>query len=1115
MIDKLLSIVVPVYNVQGYLHDCIDSLLAQNIENDSYEIILINDGSKDNSGQIVDDYSKKYENIKGFHFENSGLGAVRNKGIRLAQGKYIAFLDSDDFVPKKAYSSLLESAYYNDAEIVTSPVERFEGGKYTRSGLHKKVDFTQKIGTTLTRTPSLLYDTTSTNKIYNLEFLKENELYFPENIVYEDIYFTMRAYAKAKKIYVIETITYIWRIRTGETLSISQDRFNIQSYKDRTNTCFNTLRFLQNYTNDYISNEFEKRIVIFDLPLFFPDYLHADESYTQEFIHLTRESLKNLDNSLILYCDYRKQVIYEAIKRNDSDLVLNYSLDHARTMKLKDENKIEATDEFLEEDYLKNINFNYSDILKTKVKNVILKNNKLQITTSIKSSILEDIDYKYFSAYITTAKTNEEVHIDHIKDDLYIIMIDLNEISEFYEGNINKVIIKYIKDDLCIEKTLSEPGGLKSNTTLLKKDDQYNYRVNYTFGWELFIEKEEISNIFNNVIISGNKLIIDAMKIDQHSVFKLVNRSEKSIVGHVVNHQIVFDLDEITQHNRLFELLVLNNGLISYNYKFIKMPKYFKYCETNENYEYVLRVYSNHSVSVNRKGKHSKIESLMHVDGKLIVKYSAPYQSKNQKISSKLALKSINGKVTKYFESKKLGNNQYESIIDLQTNDIAHFLTYGTYLLSVDYYIGDKLLPESLLLNEMKNVTFPYEFNYKNRTYQFSSKNGHLIYLKKGQILGKLEDTRKKRSLIYKYLYPLFRFLPKNSKKIVYYSYWGDQVACSPKAIYEKIQKNNKDYKNIWILNDINTPIEGNSVKVKKNSLKYWYHLATAKYFVQNTNMPVWYKKRNGQREIQTFHGTFMKTMGFDTPEFKFETRQHKIDEFQKKVDNWDYISTPSSYMEDKARSAFNIDVKSINAGFPRNDMIFESLTQTNEIKEKLSIPADKKVVLYAPTWRESKSSDINMDIDYMQKTLGDNFILLIRAHYMVSNNMDIRKNYPFAINVSNYPSVEELYAISDVLITDYSSVMFDYAYLKKPMIFYAYDLEKYLYGERGVYLDYENIVPGPVVKTTQEIIDNLKDYNNLEYKYKEKYKLFYNEFCQYGRNGDSASKVIEELIKN
>lgn len=84
-------------------------------------------------------------------------------------------------------------------------------------------------------------------------------------------------------------------------------------------------------------------------------------------------------------------------------------------------------------------------------------------------------------------------------------------------------------------------------------------------------------------------------------------------------------------------------------------------------------------------------------------------------------------------------------------------------------------------------------------------------------------------------------------------------------------------------MNDTNLPIEGNAIKIKKNSLKYWYHLATSKYFVQNTNMPVWYKKRKGQLEIQTFHGTFMKTMGFDTPEFKFETRQTKIDEFQKK----------------------------------------------------------------------------------------------------------------------------------------------------------------------------------------------------------------------------------------
>ena len=641
-------------------------------------------------------------------------------------------------------------------------------------------------------------------------------------------------------------------------------------------------------------------------------------------------------------------------------------------------------------------------------------------------------------------------------------------------------------------------------TALLKKDEKFSYRVNYTFGWELFIEKELISNLFNNVNVINDKLVIDAVKIDENSEFKLKNYREKTISGYVINDQIVFDLNEIQQSNRLYELTILKNGLTTYNNKFMKMPKYFKHVNTKNNYEYVRRVYSNHSVSVNKKGKHTKVKSIKASNEKLIINYISPYEDVNKIIESKLILKSINGKVTKQFESRRVQKNCYEVIINLETDNIDEFLTYGTYLFSVDYYIDGIIQPESLLLNEMKYVEFPFEFSFKNRTYQFISKNGHLIYLQKHQILGKWENTSQKRRKIYKYLYPLFRLLPKNRKKIVYYSYWGDQVACSPKAIYDAVERLGKNYKNVWLLNDINTPVDGNAIKVKKNSLKYWYHLATAKYFIQNTNMPLWYEKRRGQMELQTFHGTFMKTMGFDTPEFKFETRQHKHDEFQKKVNNWDYVSVPSTFMKNKAQSAFNTNVKPIKAGFPRNDKIFDALNYTEKIKGKLNIPQNKKVILYAPTWRESKSSDINMDINYMQKKLGDDFILLIRAHYMVNNNMNIRENYPFAINVSNYSSIEELYAISDVLITDYSSVMFDYAYLKRPMIFYAYDLEKYIHGERGVYLDYENIVPGPVVKTTKEIVKNLYEFNSLESIYFEKYEKFYNEFCQFGRNGKS-----------
>ncbi|GEP84536.1 teichoic acid biosynthesis protein [Staphylococcus piscifermentans] len=1112
MYEKLLSIIVPVYNVQGYLHDCIKSLLEQNLDDNLYEIILINDGSQDGSGKIINHFSEMHSNVKAYHFENSGLGATRNKGIELAQGKYIAFLDSDDFVPKNAYSSLLDSAFINEAEIVTGPVERFENNKYSRSGLHKKVDFTEKINTNFFETPSLVYDSTSTNKIYKSSFLKENQIVFPENIVYEDIYFTMKSFSLAKKINIIPTVTYVWRIRTGESVSISQDRFNIQGYKDRVNTCLDTLSFLKEHASKKLCAEFEKKVIVFDLPLFFPEYTETNKSYTKEFIKITRKALTKLDKQYIQNCDYRKQAIYYAIQKKDYKTVLNYSVDKVKTMQLGKHSK--PSDKYLKNYYLKKITFNHSDILKTKVKKATFKDNSISINVKITSSLLDTIDEKCLSAFIYNDNENKEIQIRKKDERLYEIKIPTEIIPTTNHSSLNKIKLIYQDGDLYNEKVLSEPGANSKATTVNKKTEKWSYKLDYTFSWELYISKENITNVFDNLDIQDNNLIIKAAHIDPNSQFKLKNFREKPIIGEVHGDEIVFNLNDFEAIHRLFELEVSNNGVQTRNFKFSKIPFYSSQIKQDETHEYVIRVYNNHSFTLNRKGRHSNVLEMRKNNRDLLIRFESPYDLDVSLSKVFLSLKSTNGKVVKKFPADIIDKNTCQVAIPLETDNINYFVTYGEFVFSVDYYLNNKLLPSSLLLNASRKVKFPFSFTYKNRKYDFSSKNGNLIYLYKKQIWDKVDNTRQKRKRNYKYLYPLFRLLPKNKKKVIYYSYWGDQYSCSPKAVYETLEKKYPKYKNIWIMNDVNLPIKGNGQVVKKNSLKYWFHLATAKYFIQNTNMPVDYKKRRGQKEVQTFHGTFMKTMGFDTPEFKFETRQNKIDQFQKKINNWDYVSVPSDYMTSKARSAFNTNVKSIPSGFPRNDMIFDALNHTESIKKSLNIPSNKKIILYAPTWREGKSSDIKLDIENMQKQLGNDFILLVRAHYMVSNNMDIRQYYPFAINVSNYPSIEELYAISDVLITDYSSVMFDYAYLKRPMLFYAYDLEKYLYSERGTYLDYEKIVPGPVIRNTDALIDELQNLNSLNSRYKDKYQQFYDEFCQYGRDGDASETVIKTLFK-
>src|SRR5699024_11615032 len=317
---------------------------------------------------------------------------------------------------------------------------------------------------------------------------------------------------------------YIWRIRTGETISISQDRFNIQSYKDRLETCFNTLKEFRAYGNPEIADEFEKRIIVFDIPLFFPEYKNTDIEYTKTFTEITRKYLQYLDNSLILYCDYRKQVIYQAIKNDDNELVLNYSQDRVRTMKLELDNTIKATDEYLNIDYINDINFNNSDILKTKVMNTNLNNNKLYITTNITSNLVSNIHSDYLKAFIINSSDKTEVVINKNDSSLYEIIIDVEILTELHKNGQNKIKLVYSHNDLYTEKILSEPGSSKYESTLMMKNGNFNYRINYTFVWDLFIEKQKNDNVFETINIIVNKLIIYENRIDKESTLIIINK---------------------------------------------------------------------------------------------------------------------------------------------------------------------------------------------------------------------------------------------------------------------------------------------------------------------------------------------------------------------------------------------------------------------------------------------------------------------------------------------------------------------------------------------------------------------------------------------------------------
>ena len=415
----------------------------------------------------------------------------------------------------------------------------------------------------------------------------------------------------------------------------------------------------------------------------------------------------------------------------------------------------------------------------------------------------------------------------------------------------------------------------------------------------------------------------------------------------------------------------------------------------------------------------------------------------------------------------------------------------------------------------------------------------------------------------------LSRGIELDEKMIIFETFMGRQYGCNPKAIYEYMIGDScfDDFKFIWVLNDeskaaeipgFTSKIQGYGRDAARSRVKivslrsddYYRAYAKAKYVVTNSNLDYGISKKPGQVFLQTWHGTPLKKLRCDI-EIESGNALNSLAEINQKNDldvvRYDYFISPSRYASEKFTSSFNLEKLGkkdiiIETGYPRNDLLFNFDEEyAKSIKKKLGIPEDKKVILYAPTFRDNQHDgagytyDTHIDFDRLQSELANNigetkasrydYVILFRAHYFVASQFDFSKYEGFIYDVSGLDDITPLYTIADILITDYSSVFFDFANLKRPMIFYMYDLEEYATGIRGFYIDVKEL-PGPIAKTEDELIDEIKklskssDAFSLTNKgkcrvaetYADKYEAFNNKY-NYLDDGKAAKRVVDILI--
>lgn len=359
--------------------------------------------------------------------------------------------------------------------------------------------------------------------------------------------------------------------------------------------------------------------------------------------------------------------------------------------------------------------------------------------------------------------------------------------------------------------------------------------------------------------------------------------------------------------------------------------------------------------------------------------------------------------------------------------------------------------------------------------------------------------------------------LGKTTKTIVFVSYGGKQVSDSPKRIFDimKLDPFFKDYRLVWGVLDTEKYASIGYDVVKMDSVAYFKTCISARVWVTNSGIKRYTNmKGNHTFFVNTWHGIPMKKIGKD------EVNVKKSPLFQKK---WEEFATAdmnlyyTDYDYKILKHVFNAPAVSMKKmGLPRNDSLYEK-TNTDQIKQRLGIPADKKVVLYAPTVRGNQtelngSNDFRVPIhlDEWTRELPD-YVILFRAHYFV-NEVFEDHNKAF-YDVTDYPSLNELMQISDLLVTDYSSLIYDYSILQKPIFCYAYDFESYK-AYQGVYEDdVDKKVPN-FVETETELIDSIQaiNYQKEAYKTHEFYEHYIGDTTR--NSGKRVVNAIKEAIQ-
>ncbi|WP_047983980.1 CDP-glycerol glycerophosphotransferase family protein [Ornithinibacillus californiensis] len=337
-------------------------------------------------------------------------------------------------------------------------------------------------------------------------------------------------------------------------------------------------------------------------------------------------------------------------------------------------------------------------------------------------------------------------------------------------------------------------------------------------------------------------------------------------------------------------------------------------------------------------------------------------------------------------------------------------------------------------------------------------------------------------------LISIFNYIPIKRNKIFLMSYYGSQFGCNPKYITEYIlgHEDGEGFDVVWAFNNPETYSHLGVRTVRTMSLRYFYEMCTSKVIITNYRTTTHFKKRKNQYYIQTWHSSLrLKQIEKDA---EAVLPNHYIEMAKKDSAKCDLLISGSRYSTEIFRRSFWYKGEIFEKGTPRNDLLFQrDERKRKEIMQRLRLHPNLKVVLYAPTFRKDNSLDV-YDVDYkrlrnsLQEKFSGDWVVLVRLHPHLQNISRELTDGENVMNVTTYDDIQELLVCTDILISDYSSLIFDFAITGRPCFLYIPDVDSYIKQDRELYFDLEEL-PFITAYSNDDLEKRINSFQQIAYR--------------------------------